>query len=91
MAWRKWGLGLLTMAYPLVIYFGLQHYSPRVMALALLALAVIVPAAVPVALSRPATWADLPWAPLLALALAAAGIGWLTARLTVGRWLRRLP
>lgn len=41
MRWRKWGLGLLTMAYPLVIYFGLQHYSPRVMALALLALALL--------------------------------------------------
>ena len=41
MAWRKWGLGLLTMAYPLVIYFGLQHYSPRVMALALVALALL--------------------------------------------------
>ena len=55
------------------------------------ALAVIVPAAVPVALSRPAAWGDLPWAGLLALPLAASGIGWLTARLTVGRWLRRLP
>ncbi len=55
------------------------------------ALAVIVPAAVPVALSRPAAWGDLPWVGLLALPLAAAGIGWLTARLTVGRWLRRLP
>ena len=41
MAWRKWGLGLLTMAYPLVIYFGLQHYSPRVMALALVVLALL--------------------------------------------------
>lgn len=41
MAWRKWGLGLLTMAYPLVIYFGLRHFSPRVMALALVALALL--------------------------------------------------
>lgn len=41
MAWRKWGLGLLTMAYPLVIYLGLRHYSPRVMALALVALALL--------------------------------------------------
>lgn len=41
MAWRKVGLGLLTMAYPLVIYLGLQHYSPRVMALALVALALL--------------------------------------------------
>ena len=41
MAWRNLGLGLLTMAYPVVIYFGLQHYSPRVMALALVALALL--------------------------------------------------
>lgn len=61
------------------------------LAAALLALALIVPAAVPVALSRPASWRDLPWAGLAALPGAAAAIGWLTARLTVGRWLRRLP
>lgn len=41
MAWRKWGLGLLTVAYPLVIYLGLRHFSPRIMALALVALAVL--------------------------------------------------
>ncbi|WP_207538920.1 FtsX-like permease family protein [Sabulicella rubraurantiaca] len=48
-------------------------------------------AAVPVALSRPAAWDDLPWAGLIALPLAAAAIGWLTARLTLRAWLRRLP
>lgn len=41
MAWRKWGLGLLTLSYPIVIYLGLQHFSPRVMALALVALALL--------------------------------------------------
>ncbi len=34
MTWRKWGLGLLTLSYPVVIY-GARHFSPRVMALAL--------------------------------------------------------
>lgn len=48
-------------------------------------------AAIPVVLSRPASWDDLPWGALVLLPLAAAGIGWLTARLTVWRWLRRLP
>jgi cell division transport system permease protein len=48
-------------------------------------------AAIPVVLSRPAAWDDLPWAALALLPLAAAAIGWLTARLTVRRWLRRLP
>jgi len=48
-------------------------------------------AAIPVVLSRPAAWDDLPWPGLVLLPLAAAGIGWLTARLTVWRWLRRLP
>ncbi|MGO4281714.1 hypothetical protein [Cupriavidus sp. RAF20_2] len=41
MTWRKWGLGLLTLSYPVVIYLGLQHFSPRVMALALVALALL--------------------------------------------------
>ncbi len=41
MLWRKWGFGLLTLSYPPVIYLGLQHFSPRVMALALLALALL--------------------------------------------------
>ena len=41
MAWRKWGLGLLTLSYPVVIYLGLQHFSPRMMALALVALALL--------------------------------------------------
>ena len=47
-------------------------------------------AAIPVVLSRPATWDDLPWAGLALLPLAAAGIGWATARLTVRRWLRQV-
>jgi cell division transport system permease protein len=34
---------------------------------------------------------DLLWAALFALPLAAAAIGWLTAQITVRRWLRRLP
>lgn len=63
MAWRKWGLGLLTLAYPLVIYVGLTHYSPRVMALALLALA-----ALRAGTSREACWRAMAW---LACALAA--------------------
>lgn len=62
MTWRKWGLGLLTMAYPLVIYFGLQHYSPRVMALALVALALLRATT-----SRQAGWR---WLALLAGVLA---------------------
>jgi cell division transport system permease protein len=33
----------------------------------------------------------LPWADLALLPLLAAGIGWLTAQVTVRRWLRRLP
>jgi cell division transport system permease protein len=48
-------------------------------------------AAIPVVLARPAAWDDLPWLAMALLPLAAAGIGWLTARLTVRRWLRRLP
>jgi cell division transport system permease protein len=64
---------------------------------ALIGLAVAVAAlwglagvAIPVVLSRPAAWEDLPWPGLALLPLAAAGIGWATARLTVWRWLRRL-
>jgi cell division transport system permease protein len=48
-------------------------------------------AAIPVVLSRPAAWDDLPWAALAVLPLAASAIGWATARLTVRGWLRRLP
>lgn len=36
-------------------------------------------------------WGSLPWADLALLPLLAAGIGWLTAQVTVRRWLRRLP
>lgn len=61
------------------------------LAVALPALWLLAEAAIPVVLSRPATPADLPWAPLALLPLAAAAIGWLTARLAVGAWLRRLP
>ncbi|MBB1633378.1 hypothetical protein [Cupriavidus sp. UME77] len=38
---RKLLLGVLTLCYPVAIYFGLQHWSPRVMALALVALALL--------------------------------------------------
>lgn len=61
------------------------------LAVALGALALLLPQAVPVALSRPARWDDLPWPALLSLPALAAGIGWATARLTVGAWLKRLP
>nr|WP_314075314.1 FtsX-like permease family protein [uncultured Roseococcus sp.] len=46
--------------------------------------------AIPVVLAREATAADLPWGSLLALPLVAAGIGWLTAWITLRVWLRRL-
>ena len=36
-------------------------------------------------------WSVLPWADLALLPPAAALIGWLTAQLTLRRWLRRLP
>jgi cell division transport system permease protein len=36
-------------------------------------------------------WASLPWAELALLPPAAALIGWLTAQVTLRRWLRRLP
>ncbi len=55
------------------------------------ALWLLAEAAIPVALARAAEPADLPWGGLLLLPLAAAAIGWLTARLSVGAWLRRLP
>jgi cell division transport system permease protein len=61
------------------------------LAVALPALWLLAEAAIPVALSRPAAASDLPWAALALLPPAAAGIGWLTARLAVGAWLRRLP
>lgn len=61
------------------------------LAVAVAALWGLAGAAIPVVLSRPAAWDDLPWAGLALLPLCAAGIGWATARLTVGRWLRRLP
>lgn len=46
--------------------------------------------AIPVVLAREATAADLPWLALVALPLVAAGIGWLTAWVTLRSWLRRL-
>lgn len=58
---------------------------------ALPALWLLADAAIPVAMSRAARLADLPWGGLALLPLAAASIGWLTARLTVSAWLRRLP
>jgi cell division transport system permease protein len=36
-------------------------------------------------------WAGLPWAELSLLPALGAAIGWLTAQVTVRRWLRRLP
>ncbi len=36
-------------------------------------------------------WTGLPWGALALLPLLAAGLGWVTAQLTVRRWLRRLP
>ena len=36
-------------------------------------------------------WRSLPWAELALLPPAAALIGWLTAQVTLRRWLRRLP
>lgn len=36
-------------------------------------------------------WGSLPWAELALLPVLGAGIGWLTAQVTVRRWLRRLP
>lgn len=41
MSWRKWGLGLLTLSYPVVVYLGLQHWSPRAMTLVLVALVLL--------------------------------------------------
>ncbi|MGO4330502.1 hypothetical protein AB4Z48_31665 [Cupriavidus sp. 2TAF22] len=60
---RKLLLGVLTLCYPVTIYFGLQHWSPRVMALALVALALLR-----VLTSRQAGWRLLA---VLAAALAA--------------------
>lgn len=61
------------------------------LAIALPALWLLADAAIPVAMARPAALADLPWWGLASLPLVAGSIGWLTARLTVGAWLRRLP
>jgi cell division transport system permease protein len=61
------------------------------LAVALPALWLLAEAAIPVALSRAATAGDLPWGPLALLPVAAAAIGWVTARLAVGAWLRGLP
>jgi cell division transport system permease protein len=61
------------------------------LAVALPALWLLADAAIPVAMSRAARLTDLPWGGLVLLPLAAAAIGWLTARLTVAAWLRRLP
>lgn len=61
------------------------------LAIALPALWLLADAAIPVAMARPAGLADLPWWGLLSLPLVAGTIGWITARLTVGAWLRRLP
>jgi cell division transport system permease protein len=36
-------------------------------------------------------WTALPWVPLALLPLAVLALGWLTAQVTVRRWLRRLP
>ncbi len=36
-------------------------------------------------------WASLPWAALALLPLLGVALGWLTAQVTVRRWLRRLP
>ncbi|MDF3888454.1 COG4648 family protein [Cupriavidus basilensis] len=38
---RKLLLGVLALCYPVAIYFGLQHWSPRAMALVLVALALV--------------------------------------------------
>ncbi len=61
------------------------------LAFALPSLWLLADAAIPVTMARPATLADLPWAGLALLPLVAGVIGWVTARLTVGAWLRRLP
>jgi cell division transport system permease protein len=61
------------------------------LAIALPALWLLADAAIPVAMARPAALADLPWWGLASLPLVAGSIGWITARLTVGAWLRRLP
>ena len=58
---------------------------------ALPALWLLARATLPLTLAREAGAADLPWAALALLPVAAAGIGWLTARVTVAGWLRRLP
>ncbi len=55
------------------------------------ALHALAAGAVPLFAPRDASLADLPWAGLLALPLAAAVIGWVTAQATVRRWLLRLP
>lgn len=60
-------------------------------------LAVFADLAAPLSGGRAATglldlpWARLPWADLALLPPAAALIGWLTAQVTLRRWLRRLP
>lgn len=80
---------------------GVAVSLPVVMALAVLA-APFAPgkgaAVLAVQIADPATWRSslsaLPpglWAGMAALAPVAAVIGWLTARLTVRSWLRRLP
>ncbi len=68
MPWRKLVLGLLTLSYPVVIYVGLQHWPPRVMALALVALALLRAGT-----SRQAGWRAMALvAAVLALAVAAS-------------------
>jgi len=60
-------------------------------ALAVPALHQLAAGAVPLFSPRDAALADLPWGGLLLLPPAAALIGWLTAHVTVRRWLLRLP
>ncbi|WP_424810451.1 cell division protein FtsX [Roseococcus sp. YIM B11640] len=60
------------------------------LAIALPVLWLLAREAVPVALAREATLSDLPWLGLALLPLLAAGLGWLTALVTLRTWLRRL-
>ncbi|WP_059411563.1 hypothetical protein [Cupriavidus basilensis] len=63
MRWRKLLLGVLTLCYPVAIYAGLQYWPPRVLALALVALALLRALT-----SRQAGWR---WLAVLAAGLAA--------------------